>query len=281
MSLSPLWTGAAESRTASSPDPRPCSVAVPDTRASAEQLVETNELCMDDSETPPPPSRPVLAMDPRHWRNPQLRLDRRLQPTPTRPCARASPLAEGFPRPPAATHPSTLTGGQPNLSSVRPPNYARPLASAEAAATHATQSHLSTDEASRSRRGFQPARSRHMSTKPRILVLSSSHQKLSSLSPFHRKDGCDRFGRVLRCDKLRDGAIEVEFASEMDAARALKATTFTFCRRDRSGRRDVSLSMTVTPHRSKNFVKGVIRCFDLRGTSGDEIAEGLAPFSRH
>ena len=35
-------------------------------------------------------------------------------------------------------------------------------------------------------------------------------------------------GRVLRCDKLRDGSIEVEFATADDAARALKATAFTY-----------------------------------------------------
>ena len=39
---------------------------------------------------------------------------------------------------------------------------------------------------------------------PRILILSCETKKLSSLSPFQRKEGCDRLGKVTRCDKLRD-----------------------------------------------------------------------------
>ena len=111
---------------------------------------------------------------------------------------------------------------------------------------------------------------------PRVLVFSSEEKKLSSLSPFQRKDGCDRLGKVLRCDKLRDGAIEVEFATAADAARALKATAFTFTVRERGEKREVSIPMTVVPHRTKNSTKGIINCFDLRGVTDEDIKDGLS-----
>ena len=63
---------------------------------------------------------------------------------------------------------------------------------------------------------------------PRVLMIHSEARKLSSLSPFQRKEGCDRFGKVTRCEKLRDGGIEVEFKDEKDATRALTATEFSY-----------------------------------------------------
>ena len=113
---------------------------------------------------------------------------------------------------------------------------------------------------------------------PRVLVFSCEQRHLSSLSPFQRKDACDRFGKVTRCDKLRDGAIEVEFAHAADAAKAMKSTSFTYHVRDGAGRREVSLPVTVAPHRTKNFTKGIINCFDLRDVSEDEMVEGLSRF---
>ena len=101
---------------------------------------------------------------------------------------------------------------------------------------------------------------------------------MSYLTPFQRKDGCDRFGKVTRCDRLRDGSIEVEFVSGTEAAKALSATTFTYSVGKRGEKRDVSIPITVTPHRSKNYRKGVISCPELRDTSDDEIVEGLSNF---
>ena len=111
---------------------------------------------------------------------------------------------------------------------------------------------------------------------PRVLILTCQRTKLSSLSPFQRKDGCDRLGKIRRCDKLRDGSIEVEFESGSEAARALRTTTFTYSVRDKGVKRDVTLPISVSPHMTKNFRKGVISCFDLRDTSEEEIAEGLS-----
>ena len=113
---------------------------------------------------------------------------------------------------------------------------------------------------------------------PRVLVFSSQQRKLSSLSPFQRREGCDRFGKVLRCDKLRDGSIEVEFATAADAARALNATSFTYTVREGGDRREASIPMAVAAHRTKNSSKGIINCFDLKDVSDDEIAEGLSQF---
>ena len=70
----------------------------------------------------------------------------------------------------------------------------------------------------------------------------------------------------------------MEFATASDAARALRATAFTFTVREGGERREVSVPMTVAPHRTKNSIKGIIRCFDLRGVSDEEITEGLSSF---
>ena len=107
-------------------------------------------------------------------------------------------------------------------------------------------------------------------------MLTSEQMKLSSLSPFQRKEGCDRLGEVARCDKLRDGGLEVEFATAADAARALRVQTLTFTAREEGLRKEVTIPITVTQHRTKNFSKGVINCFDLRDTDDIEIADGLS-----
>ena len=113
---------------------------------------------------------------------------------------------------------------------------------------------------------------------PKILIFRSADRELSSLSPFQRKDGCDRFGSIVRCDRMRDGALEVEFRKSEEAAKALDATRFVFSEGRASGRRLVSIPLTVEPHRSKNSSRGVINCFDLRGVSDEDIAVGLADF---
>ena len=113
---------------------------------------------------------------------------------------------------------------------------------------------------------------------PRVLVLSCESRKLSSLSPFQRKQGCDRFGKVLRCDKLKDGGIEVEFANERAAKCALTATHFEFTTRDAQGKRETKLPIHVSPHRTKNSSRGVIYCVDLENVSDGDIEEGLSEF---
>ena len=114
--------------------------------------------------------------------------------------------------------------------------------------------------------------------RPKVLIFTSDERKLASLSPFQRREGCDRFGKIARCEKLRDGGIEVEFVDDREAERALKATHFTYTDKDQQGRKEVNLSVSVSPHRTKNSSRGVIFCDDLEGMQNDEIAEGLSQF---
>ena len=111
---------------------------------------------------------------------------------------------------------------------------------------------------------------------PHVLIFTCQQTKLASLSPFRRKDGCDRYGKVSRCDRLRDGSLEVEFVSSAEAEKALRAKTFSYTERCRGVKREVTLPGTVTPHRTKNFRQGVISCYELRDTSDEEIADGLS-----
>ena len=113
---------------------------------------------------------------------------------------------------------------------------------------------------------------------PKVLILSSEERRLASLSPFQRREGCDKLGKVARCDKLRDGGLEVEFVREEDARRALMTKEFSFTVREHGTKQVVSLAMSVSPHRTKNTSRGIINCFDLRETTDEEIVDGLAPF---
>ncbi|KAF0297978.1 Gem-associated protein 2 [Amphibalanus amphitrite] len=110
------------------------------------------------------------------------------------------------------------------------------------------------------------------------LRIKASKPKARPSPTPQRKDGCDRFGSIVRCDRMRDGALEVEFRKSEEAAKALDATRFVFSEGRASGRRLVSIPLTVEPHRSKNSSRGVINCFDLRGVSDEDIADGLADF---
>ena len=113
---------------------------------------------------------------------------------------------------------------------------------------------------------------------PRVLIMISESKKLSSLSPFQRKEGCDRFGQASRCEKLRDGGLEVEFLSERDAKRALSATEFVYTVRDGNTRGLARLPLSVSAHRTKNSSRGVIYCADLEDVSNDDITDGLSDF---
>ena len=201
--------------------------------------------------------------------------------------------ASATPAASASSRPSAPAEGQPPASANNPPASAGPLASASpqpsvqaegqpipagdyhpplTAVSRPTQVGRASDATSRGD-GELPT-----SPAPKILIISCQTKKLSSLSPFQRKEGCDRFGKVSRCDKLRDGGLEVEFLYERDAKRALTATDFLYTTKDGQGRRLVKLPITVSVHRTKNFSRGVIFCPDLEDVSDDDIAEGLSDF---
>ena len=148
----------------------------------------------------------------------------------------------------------------PSLASVNPPASAmrqlpasaegRPRATASSGPTFPVDEHERTHGERMPDRGTPPC--------PRVLILSSDERRLISLSPFQRREGCDKLGKVLRCEKLRDGGLEVEFQNDKEAERALCATHFTYTVRNESGRRCVQLQIKVSPHRTKNSSRGVI-----------------------
>ena len=51
---------------------------------------------------------------------------------------------------------------------------------------------------------------------PKALVLLFDERRRISLSSFERKEGWDEFGKVTRCERLRDGGLEVAFARVED-----------------------------------------------------------------
>lgn len=101
---------------------------------------------------------------------------------------------------------------------------------------------------------------------PRFIVLRSSDEdvKLSRLSPFKIHDQL----KLLNCDpesvrKFRDGSLCVEIQSEVQSKKLLGCKNF--CLFDCSSE----------PHKSLNFSKGAITCWDLRDLENDEILENL------
>ena len=187
--------------------------------------------------------------------------------------AASDPSASAVPNPPASA--STLASANPQAPDPsasaelrvphQPPASANPTAPADppASADH------KTSNASRNRV--------NLST-PRVLIITSESKRLSSLSPFQRKEGCDRLGKVSRCDKLRDGGLEVEFMSDRDARQAMSVTEFVYSVKDDNSRRQVKLPIVVSAHRTKNASRGVIYCADLEDVSDEDITDGLSAF---
>ena len=100
-------------------------------------------------------------------------------------------------------------GHQPSGLGHKPPTSAGPQTSNRPSAPVEPLSTVSTAPI---------AYERVILSNPRILILTCQQTKLSSLSPFQRRDDCDLFGKATRCDRLRDGSIEVEFSSGAEAA---------------------------------------------------------------
>ena len=97
----------------------------------------------------------------------------------------------------------------PSLASVNPPASAmrqppasaegRPRAAASSCPTPPVDEHERTHGERMTDRGTPPC--------PRVLILSSDERRLSSLSPFQRRERCDKLGKVVRCEKLIDGGL--------------------------------------------------------------------------
>lgn len=115
-------------------------------------------------------------------------------------------------------------------------------------------------------------------SRPRVLMIKGLDTDLGKLSPFQRKQACDRLGKVVRCDRLKDGVLEVEFSDVAEAERALNISEISFYKRENGNKKVTTVKVSCVPHRTKNFCRGVIRCVELRGVTDDEIVDGLEEF---
>jgi hypothetical protein len=103
---------------------------------------------------------------------------------------------------------------------------------------------------------------------PRFLVIESSDENnpLSKLSPFAIHKGIEGIlGSTKSIKRLRSGHILIEVDKATRANNLLKLKEL------------VHVPVVVSPHRSLNTKKGVIRCPDIKDCSDDEILQGLAP----
>ena len=102
---------------------------------------------------------------------------------------------------------------------------------------------------------------------PRFLVVSNSGdgEALSKLSPFAVNKGIEGvIGTPKSLKRLRSGDLLVEVSRATQANNLLKTETL------------VNVPVKVTPHRSLNSSKGVIRCLDIKDCSDEEILDNLA-----
>lgn len=104
---------------------------------------------------------------------------------------------------------------------------------------------------------------------PTFLVVEATNNEPIKLSIFaiQKLLKCG-VGDVKNAKKLRNGAVLVEVASKVQANKALALSSWV------NGSMQ-PLPIKVTPHRSLNTCKGVIRCQDLRDCSDDEVLEEL------
>ena len=102
---------------------------------------------------------------------------------------------------------------------------------------------------------------------PRFVVIEtvSSDRPVTSLSPFaiaKALQGCIGTAKVVK--KLRSRAILVELEKQKQSERLMGLKSM------------VDIPIKVSPHRSLNSCKGVVRSFDLAKMDKDELLAGLA-----
>jgi hypothetical protein len=94
---------------------------------------------------------------------------------------------------------------------------------------------------------------------------SDEKRPLKALSPFAINKGIEGIiGIPQSIKRLRSGDILVEVLRSCQSDQLLKAQML------------VQVPIHVSPHRSLNSTKGVIRCRDIKDCSDEEILEGLA-----
>ena len=101
---------------------------------------------------------------------------------------------------------------------------------------------------------------------PAFLVMEAANndESFKKLSPFAIEKGLQGcIGTALSVKKLRSGCLIVQVAKESQSNNLLKLSTFVNC------------PVKVTPHRSMNSCKGVIRSYELSIMDDDELVENL------
>ena len=101
---------------------------------------------------------------------------------------------------------------------------------------------------------------------PRFLVIEgiNPEQPINKLSPFAIAKGIKGLaGEPKTLTKLRSGELLVEVVQRSHSTNLLRSTELA------------NIPIKVSPHRSLNYRKGVIRCRDLKSCSDAEILEGL------
>ncbi|GBO43013.1 hypothetical protein AVEN_37559-1 [Araneus ventricosus] len=99
----------------------------------------------------------------------------------------------------------------------------------------------------------------------RFLVLSVPNNNLSKKSPFAIQKGLDGISKNLKSvKKLASGDLLLETGSALQSKAFLSAKTF------------LDLPVTITPHKTLNFCRGVVSDDELLFSSDEEILEGLS-----
>ena len=103
-------------------------------------------------------------------------------------------------------------------------------------------------------------------TFPHFLIIENKDpEKPLKISPFAINKGIEGLiGTTKNIKKLRSGCILVEVDKAVQAKSLLKIDTF------------VQIPVQVTPHKTLNSCKGVVRCPELRDCENEEICEELA-----
>lgn len=100
---------------------------------------------------------------------------------------------------------------------------------------------------------------------PRFIMVHGTDDRLAKLSPFAVNKGIESIvGTPKSVRRLRSGDILVEVSRPTQSENLLHTDTF------------VNVPVQVSPHRTLNSQKGVIRCNDIKECSDEEILSGLA-----
>ena len=110
----------------------------------------------------------------------------------------------------------------------------------------------------------------------RTIRIKGTDVSLSSLNPFQRKEAVGKLGNVVRCDLLKEGVVEVEFADKREAERALETTNLVYKVKEGDLKRNKSIPVLVQVPPVSTLCRGIITCGDLNDMSDQDITDELA-----